>query len=58
MDYWDRPGGNWGLLLGPDAVGRREHANFCCRMGTKALRRVLVRSLIQIIEACRWRLAR
>ncbi|MFE1413440.1 IclR family transcriptional regulator C-terminal domain-containing protein [Streptomyces sp. NPDC058746] len=38
-DYWDRPEGNWGLLVGPDALERREHANSCYRMGSKALRR-------------------
>ncbi|MDX3540118.1 IclR family transcriptional regulator C-terminal domain-containing protein [Streptomyces sp. MB09-01] len=38
-DHWDRPGGDWGLLVGPDALERREHANSCYRMGSKALRR-------------------
>jgi DNA-binding IclR family transcriptional regulator len=38
-DYWDRPDGNWGLLVGPDAVNRRQHANSCYRLGTRALRR-------------------
>lgn len=39
-DYWDRPEGNWGgLLVGRDALERREHANSCYRMGSKALRR-------------------
>ncbi|WP_329391379.1 hypothetical protein OG625_40325 (plasmid) [Streptomyces sp. NBC_01351] len=38
-DYWDRPEGNWGLLVGPDALERREHANSCYRLGSKALRR-------------------
>lgn len=39
-DYWDRPGGHWGgLLVGRDALDRREQANSCYRMGSKALRR-------------------
>ncbi|WP_329391536.1 hypothetical protein OG625_39935 (plasmid) [Streptomyces sp. NBC_01351] len=37
-DYWDRPDGNWGLLIGPRAVARRRHANSCYRLGSKALR--------------------
>ncbi|MFG2840805.1 IclR family transcriptional regulator C-terminal domain-containing protein [Streptomyces zaomyceticus] len=38
-DHWDRPDGNWGVLVGPDAVSRRQHANSCYRLGSKALRR-------------------
>ncbi|MFJ7592988.1 IclR family transcriptional regulator C-terminal domain-containing protein [Streptomyces sp. NPDC097617] len=38
-DHWDRAGGDWGLLVGTDALERREHANSCYRMGSKALRR-------------------
>lgn len=37
-DHWDRPDGNWGVLIGHDAVNRRQHANSCYRLGSKALR--------------------
>ncbi|KPI02414.1 transcriptional regulator, IclR family [Actinobacteria bacterium OV450] len=38
-DYWDRADGDWGTPASPDALDRREHANSCYRMGSKALRR-------------------
>ncbi|MFE5538732.1 IclR family transcriptional regulator C-terminal domain-containing protein [Streptomyces sp. NPDC056492] len=38
-EYWDRPDGDWGPLASSDALDRREHANSCYRMGSKALRR-------------------
>ncbi|UUY52741.1 hypothetical protein NRK68_36415 (plasmid) [Streptomyces yangpuensis] len=37
-DYWDRPDGNWGLLVGAGALERRQHANSCYRLGSRALR--------------------
>ncbi|WP_328966235.1 IclR family transcriptional regulator domain-containing protein [Streptomyces virginiae] len=37
-DYWDRPDGKWGLLVGAGALERRQHANSCYRMGSRALR--------------------
>ncbi|MBT1184913.1 hypothetical protein HET69_12975 [Streptomyces sp. CJ_13] len=37
-DYWDRPDGKWGLLVGVGALERRQHANSCYRLGSRALR--------------------